>query len=101
MTVPSGKEGCEDRATIDLLVARSKPLRATTKAIASGITKRLWSGAASRDPQPVAVGILEIALPSGKPLFIDGDPELLRYGVDVFHVQMDQRATRSVTLVLR
>jgi hypothetical protein len=23
MTAPSGKEGCEDRATIDLLVARS------------------------------------------------------------------------------
>jgi hypothetical protein len=58
----------------------------------SGTTEPPRSAAARRDPQPIPVGILDIALPPRETLFVDGDPELSRYGVDVVDIQVDKRA---------
>ena len=48
------------------------------------------SAARARDPQAVAVGIAERAIPPRKSFFVDRDTELLCNGVDVLDVQMDQ-----------
>jgi hypothetical protein len=50
--------------------------------------------------QPVAIGVLDIALPSGEPCLVNVDPEFLRHGVDVGDIQMNERVRASVTLVL-
>jgi hypothetical protein len=57
------------------------------------------SGAPSSYAQPVAVGILEIALATGKTLLVDRDSELVRHGVDVVDVQVDQGVRTRVALV--
>ena len=57
------------------------------------------SGARGRDAEPVAVGVFEITLPSGKALVIDRNPELLRDRVDVAYVQMNERVGTSVAFV--
>jgi hypothetical protein len=59
------------------------------------------SGARSRYPEPVAVWIFKVTLPPSKTLFIDGNPELLRDGVDVTDVQVDEGVGPCVSLVLR
>ena len=59
------------------------------------------STAACGDSQPIAVRILEIAFPSGKALLVDRDSELLGNGVDVVHVEVNERARGSITQVLR
>jgi catechol 2,3-dioxygenase-like lactoylglutathione lyase family enzyme len=59
------------------------------------------SGARGRYPEPVAVWVFKVALPPGKTLFIDRNPELLRDCVDVVDVQVDKGVGPCVTGVLR
>jgi hypothetical protein len=59
------------------------------------------SRARSRYPEPVAVWIFKVTLPSSKTFFIDGNPELLRDRVDVIDVQVDKGVGPCVTLVFR
>ena len=57
-------------------------------------------GAPSRHPQPVAVGIFELTLPSGQALFVDGNSELFRDRIDVGDIEVDQRIGPGIALVL-
>jgi hypothetical protein len=59
------------------------------------------SGARGRDPQAVAVRVFQITFAPGETLFIDRNPELLRYGIDVIDVEVDQCAWRCVAAVFR
>src|SRR4051794_41267530 len=63
-----------------------------------------WSsglGAPGGNSQPVAVQVYESALPPGEPFFIDGNPELLGYGIDVLDIEVEQSVRPSIALVLR
>ena len=53
------------------------------------------------DTKSVPVGIYQIALPTSESRFIDWNPELRRYGVDVLDIEMDQGVRPCVALVLR
>ena len=55
------------------------------------------SGAPGRYTRPVAVRIFQSALPPRKTLFVDGDATLLRDGVDVIDVKVDERVRPRVT----
>lgn len=50
---------------------------------------------------PVAARVHEVALPPGETVSIDWDPRLLRHGVDVADVEVDQGVGPGVALVLR
>jgi len=60
-----------------------------------------WTKSEARScyPQSVAVRIFQVALPSRKALFVDGDPELFRDRVDILDIQVDERVWSSVTFV--
>lgn len=62
---------------------------------------RSWSGAQGGDAQPVAVRVFEGALAPSEPFFIDGNRELLRHGIYVVDIEVDQGVRPSVALVLR
>jgi hypothetical protein len=79
----------------------SDPSACSQRASVTATTGQSWSGAPSGDAQPVAVRVDEGALAPGESVFVDGDPELLRNGVDVVDLQVDQGVRSSVALVLR
>jgi hypothetical protein len=54
------------------------------------------SGPRGRDTQPVAVRVFQVALAPSETLFIDPNPELLSYRIDVIDVKVDQGAGRCV-----
>jgi hypothetical protein len=58
-------------------------------------------GTGSRDSESVPIEVLQIALTSGETLFVNGDPELLRDGVDVADVQVNERVGPCVPFVFR
>src|SRR5262249_37192136 len=58
-------------------------------------------GPSGGDAQPVAVGIGDVALAPREPLLVHLEPELLRHGVDVVDVEVDERVRSRVALVLR
>ena len=62
---------------------RSAPAGATVRG-------SVGSGTPGGDAKSVAVRVHQVALPPGETLFIDWDPELLRHGVDVPDIEMDQ-----------
>ena len=62
---------------------------------------RRASGAASRCPQSVPVGVFKVTLAPSKTVFIHGNAELLRDGVDVVDVEVDEGVRTRITLVFR
>src|SRR5690242_5779935 len=77
------------------------PLAAAASPLAEFRGRLTSSGAPRSDTQPVAVRVHEVAFPSGQTIFVDWDPELVRDGIDVLDVQMDQGVRPSVARVLR
>src|SRR5947209_8735009 len=57
-------------------------------------------GAPSRYPQAVSIQIFEVALTPGETFFVDRDSKFFRDGVDIVHVEVNQRFRNSITLVL-
>jgi hypothetical protein len=53
------------------------------------------------DAQPVAVRVFEGALAPSEPFFIDANRELLRHGIYVVDIEVDQGVRPSVAVVLR
>jgi hypothetical protein len=59
------------------------------------------SGTRGCDAKPVPIGVFEIAFSPGEALFIHGSAELIRDGVDVVDVQVDEGVRSRVSLVFR
>src|SRR5689334_1534563 len=54
-----------------------------------------------RDPQSVAIEILDVALAAGETVLIDRYSELAGHSLDVVHIEVNEAFRRSVTRVFR